>query len=124
MRWQWNGYVISTCTPLTCKYFPLCHSALLTGCPPCSSCGCTYSVEPGEWRQLILDGHGSHKTPPDFLDFCIQRKIIPFLTIPHSTHLVQPLDYSIFGPFQKAYSDELDESLRKNEPISKATFLQ
>ncbi|KAJ1025927.1 hypothetical protein NDA16_002553 [Ustilago loliicola] len=55
-----------------------------------------------EYRLLIVDGHCSH-TNLSFVDACWSRRIIPFLLPPHSTHLLQPLDISIFGPLTGAY---------------------
>jgi hypothetical protein len=55
-----------------------------------------------EYRLLIVDGHCSH-TNSAFIDECWKRRIIPFLLPPHSTHLLQPLNISIFGPLTSAY---------------------
>jgi hypothetical protein len=44
---------------------------------------------------LILDGHGSHFIM-EFMDYCWDHKIIPFLLPPHLTHLLQPCDVGIF----------------------------
>lgn len=63
---------------------------------------CTRPSTPSEYRLLILDGHCSH-TNSAFIDACWSRRIIPFLLPPHSTHLLQPLDVSIFGPLTAAY---------------------
>ncbi|SPO30985.1 related to transposase [Ustilago trichophora] len=52
---------------------------------------------PSTWRLLIIDGHKSHTSAP-FLDLCWNRNIIPFLLPAHATHVMQPLDVSIFGP--------------------------
>jgi len=49
----------------------------------------------GRHRLLICDGHDSHCTA-DFLGHCIEHKILLFLLIPHSSHIVQPLDAGIF----------------------------
>ena len=49
----------------------------------------------GRHRLLICDGHDSHSTA-DFLGHCIEHKILLFLLIPHSSHIVQPLDAGIF----------------------------
>jgi hypothetical protein len=47
-------------------------------------------------RLLICDGHNSHCTS-DFLAHCIEHKILLFLLVPHSSHIVQPLDASLFS---------------------------
>jgi hypothetical protein len=41
----------------------------------------------GEWRMLILDGHGSHLIM-EFMDYCWDYKIVPFLLPPYLTHLL------------------------------------
>ena len=74
------------------------------------------------YRILIFDGYGSHVTQ-DFLDFCWQHKIRPFLLPAHSTHLTQPADV---GAFQKM-KYEFKKELRKHvflggNSISKADF--
>ena len=56
-------------------------------------------VHNGEWRMLILDGHGSHLTM-EFMDYCWDHKIVPFLLPPHLTHLLQPCDVGIFQPIK------------------------
>ena len=45
----------------------------------------------GDYRLLILDGHGSHLTP-QFDQICEQNKIIPICMPAHASHLLQPLD--------------------------------
>lgn len=50
---------------------------------------------------LILDGHGSHTTA-EFGKFCTEREIIP-IYMPHSFHLLQPLDVSCFSPLKYFY---------------------
>jgi hypothetical protein len=63
---------------------------------------------PSKWHLLIIDGHGSHVSTK-FLDACWTRRIIPFLLPPHSTHVMQPLDVSIFGPLTAAYNRRLND---------------
>ncbi|SPO23620.1 related to transposase [Ustilago trichophora] len=52
---------------------------------------------PSQWRLLIIDGHNSH-TSTEFLVAAWNRRIIPFCFPAHSTHIMQPLDVSVFGP--------------------------
>lgn len=54
------------------------------------------------WRLLVLDGHKIHTTSW-FLDALWQRRIVPLCMPPHCTHVMQPLDVSIFGPLTAAY---------------------
>ena len=48
-----------------------------------------------KFRLLILDGHTSHFTR-QFIQFCDDHAIILFATIPHTTHICQPLDVVLF----------------------------
>ena len=57
----------------------------------------------GQYRLLICDGHDSHCTS-DFLAHCIEHKILVFLLVPHSSHLTQPLDATVFGPLKRILS--------------------
>ena len=59
----------------------------------------------GNYRILILDGHGSHETLP-FISHCRLHKILLLRLPPHTSHLLQPLDVGLFGPLKKALSTE------------------
>jgi hypothetical protein len=59
-----------------------------------------------DYRLLIIDGHGSHVNLA-FLDWCDAHRIIVAVFPPHSTHKLQPLDVSLFGPLSQAYSNQL-----------------
>ena len=72
------------------------------------------------WRLLILDGHGSHITMK-FINFCDENKILLAIYPPHSTHTLQPLDVSIFGPLSTAYSAELEQFLHDCQGIGHVT---
>ncbi|RPB06842.1 CENP-B protein, partial [Morchella conica CCBAS932] len=68
------------------------------------------------------DGHVSHCTW-QFFSFCLANKIIPLCLPAHSTHLLQPLDVGLFGPYQRNYSNALDGWLQDgNVGIHKGTF--
>src|SRR5438477_2868557 len=55
------------------------------------------------YRLLICDGHDSHCTP-EFLAHCIKYKIAVVLLIPHSSHITQPLDATVFGALKRILS--------------------
>lgn len=59
-----------------------------------------------DYRLLIIDGHGSHVNIT-FLDWCDAHRIIVAVFPSHSTHRLQPLDVSLFGPLSQAYSNQL-----------------
>jgi hypothetical protein len=55
-----------------------------------------------------MDGHSSHVNL-EFVEFCWLHKIIPICLLPHSTHLLQPLDLVIFSVLKRLYSAKVDE---------------
>ncbi len=59
-----------------------------------------------EKRLLVLDGHGSHITD-EFMLLCLQNNIQLLYLPPHSSHVLQPLDLSVFGPLKEAYRRHL-----------------
>jgi hypothetical protein len=78
----------------------------------------TYGSKDGEidwsiqrWRMLLMDAHGSHVTI-DFVQYCYDNRILPFLLPPHSTHLLRPLDFGISQPFKHHHQVLLEESIR------------
>ena len=60
----------------------------------------------GKPRVLICDGHGSHITGK-FIRYCMDNNIKLLILPPHSSHLTQPLDISVFGPLKKYLSNQV-----------------
>jgi hypothetical protein len=56
-----------------------------------------------------------------FINFCDANKILLALYPPHSTHILQPLDVSLFSPLAKAYSLELEQFLHDSQGFSRLT---
>ena len=96
--------------------------------------------DPNQWRLLLLDGHGSHKTL-EFVTKCLDHKvsicsgiqilhesadflvkILPFCFIPHSTHLCQPLDVITFSMMQKEYGNLVRVYTKQGLHINKTNF--
>ena len=48
---------------------------------------------------LLLDGHSSHYCP-DTIQLATDNEVIIFTLPPNTTHLTQPLDKGVFGPFK------------------------
>jgi hypothetical protein len=72
---------------------------------------------------LILDGHSSHSTP-EFDQYCKDKKIVVVCLPPHSSHLLQPLDVTVFGPLKQAYSAEIMDLIRLGvNHVDKTEFL-
>ena len=61
----------------------------------------------GKPRVLFCDGHDSHITG-NFISYCMAYNIILLVMPPHTSHLLQPLDLSIFGPLKTYLGRELD----------------
>ena len=62
-------------------------------------------------RLLICDGHDSHISAK-FVAHCIDNNICLFLLLPHSSHLLQPLDVGVFSPLKTAVSADLNQLIR------------
>jgi hypothetical protein len=58
----------------------------------------------GRQRLLIADGHGSH-IQGDFIAYCIENKI-DLIMPPHCSHVLQPLDVSVFSAFKRYHTSE------------------
>jgi hypothetical protein len=65
----------------------------------------------GRYRALVMDGHGSHVSD-HFKHYCWRNKIVPFLLLPHSTHLLQPLDVGVFSAMKAYHQNSLYDSIR------------
>ena len=62
-------------------------------------------------RLLIRDGHDSHISMK-FVAHYIENDICLFLLLPHSSHLLQPLDVGVFSPLKTAVMADLDRLIR------------
>ncbi|KKA21666.1 hypothetical protein T310_4295 [Rasamsonia emersonii CBS 393.64] len=78
----------------------------------------------GAYRLLVLDGHGSHLTP-QFDELCAQNNIIPICMPAHSSHLLQPLDVSVFAPLKYGYGNLVQQQMQHGfNHIAKLDFLE
>lgn len=57
---------------------------------------------------LYLDGHSSHLTMP-LSDFCSKNGIELVALYPNATHILQPLDVSVFHPLKKSWKETVDK---------------
>ena len=78
----------------------------------------------GQWRLLIMDGHGSH-TATEFLWICKQNKIHLLFLPAHSSHVLQPLDLGVFAPLKSRYRTEIAKlaSLDDASLVKKQRFI-
>jgi hypothetical protein len=67
----------------------------------------------GDYRLLILDGHGSHAIF-QFKKFCHDNRIILLYLPAHITHKLQLLDIGIFESQAEFYSQKVDQYSRYN----------
>ncbi|RFU25062.1 hypothetical protein B7463_g11274, partial [Scytalidium lignicola] len=78
----------------------------------------------GQYRMLVLDGHGSH-VAPEFDLFYFAHKIIPICMPPHSSHLLQPLDVTCFSVLKRMYGAQIENKMRgRIQHIDKEDFLE
>ena len=56
---------------------------------------------------LVMDGHGSHITA-NVIAFCMEHAIDLLILPPHTSHVLQPLDVSVFAPLKRALAIETD----------------
>jgi DDE superfamily endonuclease len=78
-----------------------------------------------QYRLLLLDGHRSHTTI-DFMWECYTSKIIPFYLIAHASHVLQPLDLTVFSSLKRTYRAAVafDSNLDDTTPVKKQRFLE
>ena len=67
----------------------------------------TRPQDPTQARLLILDGHNSH-TSDDFMWNCFDNNIYVVYLPAHTSHVLQPLDLSVFSPLKHAYRKHLN----------------
>jgi len=67
--------------------------------------------DPSLHRLLIMDGHGSHITA-NVIAHCMEHAIDLLILPPHTSHVLQPLDVSVFAPLKRALASETDAASR------------
>lgn len=67
----------------------------------------TRPTDPTLHRLLVMDGHGSHITA-NVIAHCMKHGIDSLILPPHTSHMLQPLDVSAFGPLKRALAQETD----------------
>jgi len=59
-------------------------------------------------RLLLLDRHRSHLTAR-FIAFCLNKNIDLICLLLHTSHILQPLDISVFSPLKRALLAEIEK---------------
>ena len=74
---------------------------------------------------LLLDGHSSH-FEPETIRIAKEENIIIFCLPPHTTHELQPLDCTLFGPLKTAWADVCHSFFKQypGQVVSKLNFCQ
>ncbi|XP_046661273.1 uncharacterized protein LOC124354680 [Homalodisca vitripennis] len=62
---------------------------------------------------LVLDNHESHLSI-EVLNFCKENGIVMLSFPPHTSHRLQPLDRSVYGPFKRFYFASVDDWMVNN----------
>ena len=62
---------------------------------------------------LLYDGHSTHVTV-DVIQAAREQGVHLFVLPPHSSHCLQPLDISVFGPFKKSLNAECHKFLHEH----------
>ncbi|EDN90727.1 hypothetical protein SS1G_00127 [Sclerotinia sclerotiorum 1980 UF-70] len=84
----------------------------------------TESRKVGRYRMLVLDGHESYKSPA-FQEYCKEHNIILLSLLPHSSHLIQPLDIGCFDPLKHSYNRQIENFIKAHITyITKTEFFQ
>jgi hypothetical protein len=83
----------------------------------------THEKANGNWRMVYYDGHSTHVTL-EIIRYAHHNRILIICLPPHSSHVLQPLNLVIYGPFKlalhdKAYAYELETG----QPVDKDTAL-
>jgi len=87
----------------------------------------TKPASPDQKRLLVIDGHGSHVTAEYMYKAYVNNIYLIYLPA-HTSHVLQPLDLSIFSPLKRAYRNRLDRLLSMaiddTSVVSKRAFLE
>ena len=68
----------------------------------------TKPTKEDQYRLLLVDGHHSSHISWEYIEHCLDNKIIALCLSPHSTHWLQPLDVvGVFSPLQHYYCSEV-----------------
>ena len=67
-----------------------------------------------DWVLLLYDGHASHITP-NLYTWCKLRNIVLFVLPAHSSHSIQPLDVTMFGPMKIEYTTLAHDYVKETE---------
>lgn len=62
---------------------------------------------------IVLDNHASHLSV-NIINYCRENGIVLLSFPPHTSHKLQPLDRSVYGPFKRFYNAAADLWMKNN----------
>ena len=71
----------------------------------------------GEPTLVLYDGHRSHISLT-LTEWAKAHNVVLFVLPPHTSHLTQPLDVGVFGPFKAMYNKECQTYMNKNPGLT------
>ncbi|KIJ26302.1 hypothetical protein M422DRAFT_272645 [Sphaerobolus stellatus SS14] len=72
---------------------------------------------------LVSDGHLSHETP-EMHTLGFNNEIFLLSLPPKTTHMLQPLDVGVFGPFQNAWVKHCEDSAIARDPVTRYNLVE
>ena len=73
---------------------------------------------------MFLDGHTSHLNLA-VSDFCAENDIILYCFPAHSSHVLQPMDVTVFGPLKKRWNEQVEKFRREfHLALTRSHFFQ
>jgi len=76
---------------------------------------------PHLWDVFYFDGYGPHVMSYDALQILRENRFIAMCLPSHTSHVLQPDDVSIFGPFKRYFKEGVDE-VRRLHPNQQTTY--
>ncbi|EAQ86387.1 hypothetical protein CHGG_07640 [Chaetomium globosum CBS 148.51] len=75
-------------------------------------------------RLLVVDGHGSHESD-EFMWECYANNVHLLFLPPHCSHVLQPLDLTVFSPLKNSHRRYLSDIIlqRNGLPLNKQDFI-
>ena len=66
---------------------------------------------------ILYDGHKSHISLT-LTEWAKKYNVVLFVLPPHTSHITQPLDVAVFGPFKSMYNSECQAYMKRNPGLS------
>ena len=66
---------------------------------------------------ILYDGHKSHISLT-LTEWAKKYNVVLFVLPPHTSHITQPLDVAVFGPFKAMYNSECQAYMKRNPGLS------